>query len=89
LVREAATVAEAMLELARLPKPAWILLDLMLPDGCGIEVLRHVRSENWGTQVCIITGCGSELLAQARLAGAAHTFLKPLNVDHLMTVLSE
>src|SRR6266498_40043 len=41
VVSEAGTVAEAMRGLAA--QPRWILLDLMLPDGCGINVLRRVH----------------------------------------------
>src|SRR4051812_47110870 len=42
-VSEAATVAEAIEALAH--PPTWILLDLMLPDGCGINVLRQVTAK--------------------------------------------
>src|SRR5438552_15695795 len=38
VVSEAANVADALAELAG--EPEWILLDLMLPDGSGIDVLR-------------------------------------------------
>src|SRR5687768_15749687 len=54
-VSEAATVAEAMACLAA-RTPAWMLLDLMLPDGCGSEVLRKVRKNRLPTKTCIITG---------------------------------
>src|SRR5690348_17968305 len=37
-VCEAGTVAEAMAALGA--KPGWVLLDLLLPDGCGIDVLK-------------------------------------------------
>src|SRR5580765_5623612 len=42
-VSEAGTVDQAILALAQ--RPRWILLDLMLPDGSGIDVLRKVTSE--------------------------------------------
>jgi DNA-binding response OmpR family regulator len=85
-VSEAATIAEAMAALVE--PPAWILLDLMLPDGCGIELLRSVRHEGLVSKVCVITGCGAELLAEARDAGAEHAFTKPLDVGRLMAVMS-
>src|SRR4051812_10119416 len=85
-VSEAATVAEAIDALSN--PPAWILLDLMLPDGCGITVLRQVIAKKLATRVCIITGCHSELLAEAHNAGAEHTFLKPLDVDRLLQVMT-
>jgi DNA-binding response OmpR family regulator len=84
-VSEAATVAEALAALDG--QPDWILLDLMLPDGCGVTVLDESRARNLSSKICIITGCDSELLMQAHAKGAQHTFVKPLNVERLMTVM--
>ena len=86
-VSEAATVADAMSWLAGIP-PQWILLDLMLPDGCGLDVLRKVRAERIASRTCIITGCGAEKINEARDAGAEHTFVKPLDVERLVTVMT-
>jgi DNA-binding response OmpR family regulator len=69
--------------------PDWVLLDLMLPDGCGLEVLRRLRGEGSPTRVCVITGCGPDLVNQARRAGAEHTFTKPLDIQGLISVLGE
>ena len=86
LVSEAATVAEAIRGLGT--RPQWILLDLMLPDGCGINVLRRAQNQGIGCKVCIITGCDSELLNEAHAAGADHTFIKPLDVERLMAIMN-
>src|SRR5688500_2606689 len=87
-VSEAATVAEAMACVEQTPPPQWILLDLMLPDGCGISVLQKVRAAALPCTICVITGCAdSQLLGEARRAGAEHTFTKPLDVGRLMTVM--
>jgi CheY-like chemotaxis protein len=48
-VFEAATIADALAWLADQP-PHWMLLDLMLPDGCGIEILRKVRAARMTTR---------------------------------------
>src|SRR4051794_16160938 len=72
-VSEAGTVAGAM-ESIEQRRPDWILLDLMLPDGCGIDVLRRVRAQHLATKVCVITGCAWDLFNEARNAGAEHTF---------------
>jgi ActR/RegA family two-component response regulator len=85
-VCEAATVADAIGSIDGDP-PQWMLLDLMLPDGCGIDVLRRVRAANLSTRTCVITGCGAGMLAEAREAGAEHTFVKPLDVEQLVTVM--
>jgi DNA-binding response OmpR family regulator len=86
-VSEASTVRDAVTCVLEQP-PDWILLDLMLPDGCGISVLRKVQAEHLATKVCIVTGCAWEMLNEARRAGAQHTFTKPLDVRRLMTVLA-
>ncbi len=83
---EAASCTEAIAALK--DEPEWILLDLMLPDGCGISVIEKVRDQNLPSKICIITGCDSDLLIQAHAAGAAHTFVKPLNVERLMSVMT-
>ena len=84
-VCEARTVADALRCVSE--QPEWVLLDLMLPDGCGISVIEKVKTDGLSSKVCIITGCGSEMLDEARRAGAGHAFIKPLNVDRLMTLL--
>ena len=85
-VFEAATVADALASVADHP-PRWMLLDLMLPDGCGIDVLRKVRAARMATKTCVITGCAAAKLVEAREAGAEHTFVKPLDVEELVTVM--
>jgi DNA-binding response OmpR family regulator len=85
-VSEAATVSDAMSAIADHP-PQWMLLDLMLPDGCGIDVLRHVRAARLATRTCVVTGCAAGMLDEAREAGAEHTFVKPVNIEQLVTVM--
>ena len=96
-VSEVTTVADALRALCgsrasggSSPQPPdWIVLDLMLPDGCGIDIVRKVRAEHLASKVCVVTGCGSEMLCEAERAGAEHAFTKPLDVQRLMTVMSE
>lgn len=83
---EADTVADGIGALGE--RPQWILLDLMLPDGSGLDVLRAARAARLDAKVCIITGCSSEMLAEARAAGAEYAFTKPLNPAHLMALLA-
>jgi DNA-binding response OmpR family regulator len=68
-------------------RPDWVLLDLMLPDGCGIHLLRKIQADGLASRVCIVSGCGSELLHEAEQAGATHTFTKPVDVEQLVNVL--
>lgn len=73
LVRSSRTVGDAIAELEA--PPTWIVLDLMLPDGSGEEVLRHVRESRLSTRVAVVSG----LPEVANLPG-----LKPLNPDVTM-----
>ena len=82
---EAATVAEAMSALVR--RPQWILLDLLLPDGCGVGVLRAVKDGGLPCAVCVITGCGPAMLDAVRALEPEHVMSKPVDVERLMGLL--
>ena len=79
-------MAEALAGVAE--RPRWVLLDLMLPDGCGIDVLRRARADGLASRVCVITGCGPALVDQAVALGAERVFTKPLDVERLIAALS-
>jgi DNA-binding response OmpR family regulator len=87
VVLEAGTVAEALCGLGR--DPEWILLDLMLPDGSGIDVLRQVQTDKRSCRVCVVTGCGFDIQHEATALGAEHMFIKPLDIDRLIAVLNQ
>ena len=69
-------------------RPDWILLDLMLPDGCGSAVLKKVHADRLPTRVCVVTGCAPSKLEEVRLLGPNHVLIKPLDVGQLMGVLA-
>jgi DNA-binding NarL/FixJ family response regulator len=69
-------------------RPDWVLLDLMLPDGCGTRVLRRVADERLPSRVCVITGCGPERVEEARALGPQAVFKKPVDVERLLAVLA-
>ena len=85
-VTEAGSVADAMAGLAQ--RPDWVLLDLMLPDGCGSEVLEKVHADRLMTRVCVVTGCAPAKLEEVRLLGPDHVLIEPLDVAQLMVVLA-
>jgi DNA-binding response OmpR family regulator len=66
----------------------WILLDLMLPDGNGSELLRRVRAGQVPGKVCVITGCASGMLNEVRRLEPDHVFTKPLDVDGLLAAMA-
>jgi two-component system, cell cycle response regulator len=78
------------LRLARSERPDLILLDLMLPDISGIEVLQRLREDPATRDIPVIVISSSDLL-QDRLAaldaGADDVFIKPFDNDLLMARL--
>jgi len=70
-------------------EPDVVLLDLILPDGNGLELLRNATARNGTTQVIVITGHASlESSIEAMRHGATDYLLKPINLLQLRGVLS-
>ncbi|MGD0437482.1 MAG: sigma-54 dependent transcriptional regulator [Bryobacteraceae bacterium] len=62
-----------------------ILLDLMMPDRSGMEVLREIRERDLETPVFMITAYGSvEVAVQALKTGANDYFSKPWDNEKLL-----
>lgn len=62
-----------------------VLLDLMMPDKSGMEVLKEVRLRDRDTPICMITAYGSLDVAVAALkAGANDYFSKPWDNEKLI-----
>ncbi len=68
--------------------PAAVLLDLKLPDGTGIDVLRELQRQAPGTPVVVISGYGrvGEVVEAMRM-GAADFIEKPVARERLFEVL--
>jgi len=65
-----------------------VITDVKLPDGDGIEILRHVKAGSPETAVIVITAYGSTETAVAALKLGAHDYLvKPFDVDELKIVV--
>ena len=84
---EVDTAADGTAGLAALERKAYdmALLDLMLPDRSGLEVLEELRRRDAETPVAVITAYGSvENAVQAIKLGANDFFTKPWNNDKLL-----
>jgi DNA-binding NtrC family response regulator len=65
-----------------------VITDVKLPDGDGIEILRHVKAGSPETAVIVMTAFGSTQTAVAAMKLGAHDYLvKPFDVDELKIVL--
>ncbi len=83
----ATSLAEARQQLA-LREPDMILLDLVLPDGSGMDLFDNVDQQSH-SEVVLITGHASlETSIQALRLGAADYLIKPVNIQRLKGILS-
>ncbi len=82
-IAEAGTVAEAISTIARL-HPSAVLLDLGLPDGDGLAVLRAIPAEN-RPSIIVLSARGQEGDKVAALdAGADDYLTKPFGAGELL-----
>ncbi|MGQ9588845.1 MAG: sigma-54-dependent transcriptional regulator [Planctomycetota bacterium] len=86
--RTALTLAEGRAALREGPNDL-ILLDLKLPDGTGLDLLRELREAGDLTPVLLITGCGElEAAIDAMKEGAADYIRKPIDLDALEAAIA-
>lgn len=82
-VRVAGTVATG-LQLLEHHRPDVVLLDILLPDGDGRQILRRIREVDAAVGVVIMTAFGSiQLALDAMAAGADEYVEKPVPLDTL------
>jgi DNA-binding NtrC family response regulator len=81
------TLRDARRQLA-MQEPDLVLLDLMLPDGSGMDLFKDPDALA-NTEVVLITGHASlETSIQALRLGAADYLIKPFNIKQLQGILS-
>ena len=65
--------------------PEFVVVDLRLPDGSGLEVVRRLRALDATTVIVVLTGYGSIATAvQAVKQGAFNYLTKPVHVEDLL-----
>ena len=84
---ETADTVEGALAAAGLRPPDAVILDLILPDGTGVEVARELRK--WSSApVIVLSAVGEEQEKVAALdAGADDYVTKPIGIDELLARL--
>ncbi|HEX3187036.1 MAG TPA: sigma-54 dependent transcriptional regulator [Pyrinomonadaceae bacterium] len=84
---DAGTVAEAV-KLFKTDPPAAVLLDIDLPDGSGLDVLREIKLEHPDAIVIMITGNVQVENTISALRGGAYDFIgKPINLEELRVTI--
>lgn len=84
--------AEALRALAEYPDISLVLLDLMMPERTGLEVLAEMRADpRWSALPCVIlTAAGQdERYAEAVRLGASDFITKPFSPKRLYARVSE
>ncbi len=83
----ASNLQEARRQMA-IRRPDVVLLDLMLPDGSGMDLIQDVESRAT-TEIILMTGHASlESSIEALRLGAADYLIKPVNIAQLQGILS-
>jgi two-component system, NtrC family, response regulator AtoC len=84
---EAATAAEAVKQF-KADGPAAVLLDIDLPDGSGLDVLREIKNDDPEAIVIMITGNVQIENTISALRGGAYDFIaKPIKLEELRVTI--
>lgn len=66
------------------------LLDIMLPDGSGLDLLRQVKRRDPAIEVIMVTALQGVETALQAMKGRAHDYItKPFRVDQLLVKIQE
>jgi two-component system response regulator RegA len=88
-VREAGSVAEAIASTSA-AAPAYAVVDLALPDGDGISVVRSMLALQPGIRIVLLTGFASVATAISAIhSGAVHYLSKPADVSDIIAALEQ
>jgi len=79
-----ATTAQEAMQHFKVAKPDIVLLDYLIPDETGLELLRHIKESCPELPVVIVTSLwDKDAAAEARAAGAVDYIVKPVSADTL------
>ncbi len=67
----------------------WVITDVMLPTGDGMDILERARVQQPGAKVVVMTAFGSQATRQRALSLGAYAFLsKPFSSQALLAILT-
>jgi len=89
IVAEAGLVNDA-LSMIKSSKFDLLLLDVKLPDGTGIDVLRYMKDSGIKTPVIMLTGTtGLDIAVESVRLGARDYVTKPAKISYLLHSIRE
>ncbi len=69
-------------------KPQIVLLDIIMPGMGGLDVLKRIRNSNPEIGIIMTTAVVDEEIAKSTIRLGAYDYItKPIDLDHLETVL--
>ena len=88
-VESASSMASAIAQMER-HEFAVALVNLSLPDGDGLRLLRLLKSRAPSPEVILMTGCNpsNATVVEATEQGAFHFLFKPFDLDEMLTVVA-
>ena len=79
----ASSVAEGLAKLEK--KPSCLIVDLMLPDGSGNQIIREARRAHPGIKIAVMTAAaGHPMAADAVMLRPDALFVKPVDYTELL-----
>lgn len=79
------TTLAAALRVSDADSPELAVVDLRLPDGHGLDVVRHLHGVDETTRIIVLTGYGAIATAVESLRlGASDYLTKPIDADQLV-----
>jgi two-component system response regulator RegA len=74
--------------LAMSESPEWAVVDLRMPDGSGLDLVRELLAIDPATRIVVLTGYGAIATAlEAVRAGAVDYLTKPADADQILHAL--
>ena len=80
---------ETGLNLYREQQPDLIIMDIIMPEKEGLEVIRELKRDFPDIKIIAISGSGVNYLFMAEEFGALRTFLKPVHRAELVEVVKD
>jgi len=71
-------------------KPKMVCLDVLMPNGNGVDVLKEIRKEQPEVRVLMITGSADRETVQASIRGGASGYVvKPFNAARVIDAVRQ
>ena len=87
-VRTASDAPEALVEARKGEPPELAVVDLRMPGGSGLDVVRELKALEPAMRIVVLTGYGSIATAvEAIKLGATNYLTKPADADEILNVL--